>query len=64
MARIFEITDIPADKVDDVMQIVKDDDPTSIEKKPTGATFTVVAAFADNNDQKESRTHAEFSGQG
>jgi hypothetical protein len=60
VARIFEITDIPANRVDEVMQVVKDDKPTAIEKKATGETFTVVATFADVADNKTSITHDQF----
>jgi hypothetical protein len=60
VARIFEITDVPADRVEDVMQIVSDDGAVAVQKKPTGATFTVVAAFPDDSDETSSVSHGDF----
>jgi hypothetical protein len=64
MARIFEITDVPAARVDEVVKVLKDDGATSVEKKKTGETFTVVATFADDTDEKTSKTFSEFTGGG
>lgn len=44
MARIVEITDIPADKIAEVEKVFHDDGATT-QRIPTGETFTVIATY-------------------
>jgi hypothetical protein len=60
MPRTSTLTDVPADKVDDVVQDFKDAGATNVEKtKQPDGRYTVVATFPDAEKSADKKPTAD-----